>query len=67
MANDAAVPATPEVANIAQPGAAPETAAVPGLDEAFQQAQATLNAPMPSRVIQGTESTAAHASGLTAV
>ncbi len=55
MANDAAVPATPEVANIAQPGAAPETAVVPGLDEAFAQAQATLNAPLPSAVMQGTE------------
>jgi len=60
MADNAAVPATPEVANIAQPGAAPETAAVPGLDEAFQQAQATLNAPMPSRVIQGTDQAQPH-------
>lgn len=60
MANDAAVPATPEVANIAQPGAAPETAAVPGLDEAFAQAQATLNAPMPSQIIQGTDQAQPH-------
>ena len=60
MTNDAGVPATPEVANIAQPGAAPEPAAVPGLDEAFAQAQATLNAPMPSQYTQGTDLAKAH-------
>ena len=55
MADNAAVPATPEVANITQPGAAPASAAVPGLDDAFAQAQATINTPMPSQVIQGTQ------------
>jgi len=60
MANDAGVPATPEVANITQPGAAPETAAVPGLDDAFAQAQATLNAPKPSKIIQGTDQAQPH-------
>jgi len=60
MADNAAVPATPEVANITQPGAAPASAAVPGLDDAFAQAQATLNAPMPSKVIQGTDQAQPH-------
>jgi hypothetical protein len=33
---------------------------VPGLDEAFQQASDTLKAPMPSRVIQGTDQAQPH-------
>ena len=60
MADNAAVPATPEVAPITMPGAAPEPAAVPGLDEAFAQAQATINAPMPSQIIQGTDQAQPH-------
>ena len=60
MANNVEVPDTPEVAPITMPGAAPEPAAVPGLDAAFAQAQATINAPMPSRVIQGTDQAQPH-------